>query len=255
MPKTTTKTTSSNCDSDNIQLIMRSIMTLDTKIDGIRNDLSVEIGKHVRNEFEKHSEHFTNKIFDVVNHQTNKVNALEIEMENNERIARLNDVIIKGVPTNHKAKLVDVFGAICSTIGFSHSTITSINNMFRLSNTNTQSSPILVQFATQLLKREFMSKYYSHGHLQLKHIGISSESRLYASDNLTKLNNSILQKSLQMVKKKLISKVRVRAGYVYVQSSNGNEFKQIRKEEDLGDLDNDESNGSVCDLSLYMKPR
>lgn len=160
------------------------LMKLDTKMDKMRSDITVNLEKQtkiVRNEFQKHLSEFDNKLVNVINSQDERLCDLEAIKENDDRVARLNDIIIKGMPVVQNEK-------ISAAIKFNQSIFTSINNIFRLKPLHqNQPAPILIQFSTQLLKRDFMSKYFSHGQLKLKDIGLSSENRIYASDNLTKL--------------------------------------------------------------------
>lgn len=212
---------------------------LDAKFDKISEDFKSDLGRQsleVRKDFQKHLSEFDNKLVCVINEQSAKVCELESVNENNERISRLNDVVIKGVPNGHNDKLFEIFDKISVAINYEHSKFSSLNNLFRLKSSG-DSHPILLQFSTQLLRREFMSKYFAHGGLKLSHIGITSDSRIYACDNLTKKNNAILQKALAMIRDKRLSKVRTRAGYVNVQFPNSDDFILIKSIDELVDVD------------------
>lgn len=246
-PKTRSDISSAEPDK-----VLQLLTKLDTKIDKISSDFKVNLDKQtvsVRNKFQKHLMYFDNKLINVINIQSDKVSELELINENNNRIARLNDVIIKGVPIMQNEKLFEIFDKISAAIKFNQSKFTSLNNLFRLkAPNNSLPAPILLQFSTQLLRREFMSKYFAHGKLKLSNIGISSENRIYACDNLTKLNNNIFQKALKMVTNKQLTKVRTRAGFVYVQFTNTDELVPIKNIDELQDSDDDQLNDTVCEV-------
>lgn len=229
-----------NNDSDKI---LDFLKRLDSKVDKVGSEVKTSLDKQtvkVREEFQKHLSDFDDKLINVINEQSAKVCELESINENNERLGKLNDVIIKGVPFAKGEKLFEIFDKISSAIKFGQSKFSSLNNLFRLrSSIEGRPPPILLQFSTQLLKREFMSKYFVHGNLKQSDIGLTSNNRIYACDNLTKRNNAILQKALSMVADKQLTKARTRAGYVYVQFLNAADFVLIRNADELTD-DGDE---------------
>lgn len=241
MPYETRKVANEQSDTDKIFVFLNK---LDMKFDKISEDFKSNLDKQtikVRNEFQKHLSEFDDKLVCVIKEQSAKVCELESVNENNERISRLNDVVIKGVPFTQNEKLFEVFNKIAVAIKYDQSKFSSLNNLFRLkSSSETRSQPILLQFSTQLLRREFMSKYFAHANLKLNHIGFTSENRIYACDNLTKQNNSILQKALAMVADKRLSKVRTRAGYVNVQLPNKTDFVLIKSVDDLDNVDREQ---------------
>lgn len=246
MPYETRKGANDQSDNEKILAFMNK---LDGKFDKISEDFKSNLDKQtikVRKEFQKHLSEFDDKLVCVINEQSAKVCELESVNENNERISRLNDVVIKGVPYAQNEKLFEIFDKIAVAINFGHSKFSSLNNLFRLkSSSDSLSPPILLQFSTQLLRREFMSNYFAHGNLKLSHIGLTSENRIYACDNLTKHNNTILRKALTMVADKSLSKVRTRAGYVNVQLPDSNVFVLIKSVDELDNIGIDQSDVTI----------
>lgn len=236
----TTRNESSSVAKSESDKILDFLSKLDSKIDKVGSEVKTNLDKQtvkLRQEFQKHLSEFDDKLLNVINEQSAKISVLETVNENNERLTKLNDVIIKGVPTANNEKLFEVFDKISKVIKFGQSKFMSLNNIFRLRPTSEgRPSPILLQFTTQLLKREFMSKYFAHGSLKLSDIGFSSDARIYACDNLTKRNNAILQAALTLVAKKQITKARTRAGYVYVQFLNATDFVWIKDADELVDI-------------------
>ncbi|KAJ6647970.1 hypothetical protein Bhyg_03195 [Pseudolycoriella hygida] len=179
-----------------------------------------------------------------VSNQTERVNKIENDIENNNRMSRLNDVIIRGVPAN-QTDLLKMFVSIAKAIKFNHSKYDCVNNIFRIRG-NKNTSPIIIQFTTSIYKREFMSSYFKFGQLKLSDIGCESNSRIYVSDNLTKHNSDIHHKALQLIKDKRLSKVTTRSGFIFVQQLNSDDIVKVSDLEGLLKLCNE--NGSETNI-------
>lgn len=154
-------------------------------------------------------------------------------VENNERIAKLNDVVLRGIPSDHKENLVTTFDQISLAIGF-EAKCSAVNVIIRLKRgSNETAAPILVKFVSAIMKRDFMAKYYARRDLNLNSIGSNTDGRIYASDNLTKRNFEIQVEAVKLLKDKKISKIHTRSGFVHVKFSGANEFVKILSLNDL----------------------
>lgn len=78
-----------------------------------------------------------------------------------------------------------------------------------------------------------MSKYFAFRQLNLRSIGMDSDQRIYASDNLTKTNFDIQQKAVRLLKEKVIFKVHTRNGHVYVKFKEDESFVLVQNSDDL----------------------
>lgn len=233
-----------NSDNEVCQLLKSlssKVSGLDKKFDSVHNDLAAKLeqeSNNIRTDFHQRFDSFTNKITAIetdIERQSERVNKVEDEIETNNRIKRLNDVVLRGVPNDMK-DLHAMFGSISAAIKFQPTKFECLNNIFRIGNKNngSYSSPIVVQFTTQLYKREFMNCYFTYGQLNQSDIGCPTNSRIYASDNLTKTNGTIHYKALQLLKSKQIWKAQIKSGLVFVQFSESiNSMVKINSLDDL----------------------
>lgn len=213
-----------------------------TKIDNIRNDLSVKLDDqliNIRSEISSSLELFRSDIEAnvkaLVNEQSARIDSVVASVVDNDRVTKLNDVIIRGIPYHSGENLLSIFQSIAKVIKFKPDVRYSVNNVFRLGNGN---KPILVQFVSQILKRQFMVKYFSKKNLNLSHIGIvNNENRIYCSDNLTADQNNIYVRAVQLLKSKRLNKVNTRNGFVYVKYLDADNFVKINQISELPELD------------------
>lgn len=236
--------------SDDKMLSMMKKLNL--KIDKNHVDIAAKIDQistHHRDEFLENLREMESKMDDKLTKcfASSKchVDYLTNIVENNERVAKLNDVILKGIPLNRKESLVTIFDQISLAIGF-EAKCSAVNIIIRLKNGSHQIvSPILVKFVSAILKRDFMTKYYAHRDLKLSAIGLDSEDRIYASDNLTKRNFKIQMEAVKLLKDKKISKIHTRSGLVHVKFSGADEFSKILSLEELNMMSRDTIDSSV----------
>lgn len=247
-PKVLTRSTikGDNTESELCDLLKELRSTIDRNHTDISNLVQTEVSS-IRTDFQNHFSGFNEQIATVnkdIKAQSERVDYVEHVMENNNRTKRLNDTVIRGVPSS-VANLPSLFEAISKFIKFNHSKYNCLNNIFRVGNRNNDIAPIVVQFTSQLFKREFMTKFIKSGPLKLSNIGINNNNNIvYVSDNLTKFNSTIHQKALQLLKNKQLTKVQTRSGFVFVQFNEDTEPIKVNKPEELPNL-NDSDNNSV----------
>lgn len=228
---------------DKIETLMKS---LELKMDRNHQDITSKIDQQtnmIRDEFSKNLIDFQTKIEnnvqrDLSNHSS-RVEQLSAVVANIERETKLNDVILRGIPSTDNERVMNIFDQVCTTIGFELK-CSAVNNVFRLGTTknNTdRNTAILVKFSSLVLKREFMSKYFAFRNLNLRSIGMDSDERIYASDNLTKTNFDIQQKAVKLLKNKVIFKVHTRNGHVYVKFNEDGPFVLVQNSDDLQKAD------------------
>ncbi len=231
-----TKETENQCDNNNDKVLLL-LNKLDSKIDKNHNDIGVKIEQqsvNLRDEISKNIRELESKMDDKLQSSlschSSQIGKIIGTMDNNDRLAKLNDVLLRGIPTTMNESLISIFDQIATTIGFGAKR-SAVNNIFRFG-TETN-APILVKFLSLLFKREFMTQYFAHRELKLSDIDVESQNRIYASDNLTKANYEIQQKAVKMLKEKLISKINIRSGLVYVKFKEGSDFVKIIHSDDL----------------------
>lgn len=145
------------------------------------------------------------------------------------KVLRLREIIIRGVPDLCSDKLISIITKIANSIGFSHNMAYVVDVLFRLNkkiksnnkpivnNGNAaKMSPILVRFTSQIMKNEFINKYYEKKNLSLGDLGYNSSERIFISENLSKENNQLLSMAIKLKKHNIIRKTKIVAGMIFV---------------------------------------
>lgn len=189
-----------------------------------------EINKALK-DFENHIGIEFSKKFDE---HTGQLNAIETRCDHQERIMKLDDIIIKGIPKTQQENLLDIFSLIGSALGFEHDKYCAVKNIIRIGNMSGHSAAnkvttsfIIVTFGSQIFKREFMNKYYKRLNLNLGDIGYSLADRIYISDSLTKGNNVIQSLAHKLKTNGIIEKIQIRSGIVFVKYPGDAAFTKI----------------------------
>lgn len=229
------------------------MVKLDKKVDSVRDDIAIKLDQQSANihedllkSLDSFRANIETKVETMVIEQSERIDSIESSIDNIERISKLNDVIIRGVAYAQNEYLLDVFESISKAIGFKKNVNFSVNNIFRLKRNG--NSPILVQFVSQLLKRQFMVKYFAKKNLNLSDIGHqNNNNRIYCSDNLTASNNRIYNKAVDLMKAKMIVKVHTRQGFVFVRYPDNENFVKINL---LSDLPNSSHGGDELEVTV-----
>ncbi|KAJ6642744.1 hypothetical protein Bhyg_07698 [Pseudolycoriella hygida] len=196
-----------------------NLMQFNTEVDELQAELSAKFNEQTK----------SIKINTMVHEQCERIDSVESSIADNERVSKLNDVIVRGIPYDSNENLLKILQATSDAIGFEDKLLLSVNNIFRLGSGN---KPILVQFVSNILKRQFMANYFVKLNLKLSDIGFTgNDSRIYCCDNLTSLNNSIHVKAVQLMKSD--RKIQTRNGFVYVKFPGGSNFVKVISLSDL----------------------
>lgn len=239
------KSDSVDVHSDN--RILKLLLKLDSDVNVLSDKIdqqTLDIRKEFHDNLNKFESKIEEKVKCLIEDQSVKLSQIEFELENKSRLDKLDEVIVKRVPFNKGEKVLDIFHKIALAIKFEHSHHVLVQNIFRLGVHN-NNPPILIRFMSQLLKREFLVKYFAHKSLNLSEIGIISgdltRNRIFVSDNLTKSNNEIYQKAISLKKDNKISKVNVCAGLIFVLFPNNEALTKITHMDQLDINFNDDS--------------
>lgn len=211
--------------------------------------LTFNFNKKIEELCKKHDDDMSKLTDDVVKLQ-NKVSYLEDSIT---RHSRLNQVTIRNIPANRQEDLHNIFQQICSTIGYLKSS--NYHNIYRIVHTtkpmnssadqqlksrlrnkngmpSTSSvsitpSVIIVCFATNWEKTEFMNAYFKYSKLCLTDIGFSSNIRIYIGDNLTPINYNIYRKAGSLKKEGKIFSIKLINGLIYVARKSGDRAQLV----------------------------
>lgn len=241
---------------------------LDSKIKEVENDLSsklltlaVAVDDKLMEKATVSSVAILNK--DVLVLQEKQKQSEEI-IDKIERENLLNRLIISNIPLTENENLVDICNNISKAIGSQSKIISShrlkikgkvsvqldsVNNSFQgeatISNNTQQLTtlklncpPILVKFESAEQRFEFFRKYFLFKNLNLHHIGLNKNSRIYINEHLTKKNSEILRMIQKMKDRNIVSRYYTSRGIVYACKKNDNlkPFPILSKEE-IGKLE------------------
>lgn len=214
------RTTRSNSVSDGDVLTksgFEAIMArLEKKIDSQKNDFNDTVDRAI----EKLTANFDKSI----GYTNRRVNKIEATLDDNDRISRLKEIVINGIPVVANENLLQIFEKIAVVIGFNRQCCYIVDIIFRLGKSKTSArpsqinfAPILVRFTTQLLKNEFLQLYFKHRNVTLVHIGFNDcEDRVYVNHNLTKSTSILHKAALKLKKSGKILNIRIKSGFVFV---------------------------------------
>lgn len=182
---------------------------------------------------------------------------VEEKMESLDRQNRLNDVLIRGIPTTERENIFHLYEKLAKVLKFPYETMYVVNSIFRLNKNNVASNmnlspPILLKFATPILKRAFFNQYLKFQNLRLSDIGFTSTERIYINDNLTKKNSMLYKKAIEMKSAKQIDKLQVRNGLIFVKNPHSENFVKINSIKDLRHSENDTQLQSTDYLNKTM---
>jgi hypothetical protein len=165
-------------------------------------------------------------------------NAAKIDESKNEieRLKIAREIIIKGVPQTENENVSDIFGRICAHYGY-HDKLPSVfvhrftfKKGYENKHTETDrpySPPISVEFCFMREKQLFMNRYFKTADLNLSHLGMDNKLRVFINDRLTKHDQKIKNKALDLKKDGKLHAVSTRDGYVSVKISESSEFQRV----------------------------
>lgn len=133
--------------------------------------------------------------------------ATEARIDQLERLARANELVISGVPRTENENVSKICDSICEAIGYNGSNIIQTcfrvpfksNNRPSSNNSNCQRTPsIIIKFCSTDAKIAFFKSYIAKKNLCVTNIGFSTPGRIYINENFTKKNFDIYRLAKQM---------------------------------------------------------
>lgn len=192
---------------------------ISTKIVNVTSEMNKKIESVAENCSGNHSD-----LFSKIDQLTKTVNALQSNLvDDKERVAKSFDVVIRGVPlcdSENEEILTAVVHKIATAISFVIND--NIRKIFRSGNKKSPSSNkstypnIIVKFSSVKAKKLFMKCYFAFKILNLSHIGLKSQTRIFCNDNLSKKNYELFNKAIKL-KKINIHTVFTIDGFVFIQ--------------------------------------
>ena len=242
-PEQIEQQTSKTCKIEMVDPISNSDVI--TKLEQLINDNSQSVLKNIDTSLVSLSSKFEKSIFDLQSNINqikdtldDKLNDLQSEVKRNtsdistlkneiDRQKFKKEVYISGIPIVENENLSQIFGLICTAIGYTNNT-TPIVFLHRLSSKNAPSSsnsktkdivilpPILVEFCYYNQCIEFKNKYFATKDLNLSCLGYQNSKRIFINERLTRHDMDIKFKALKLKKDNCLHSVLVSNGRVYI---------------------------------------
>lgn len=158
------------------------------------------------------------------------------------RIAKLNELKIKGIPYTPDENLHEIFKAISNYVGFdlSHTNnLPRLNRMQKRDNETkqiVQQPTIILNFIAKHIRDNFYLLYLTKvasNPLMTEHINLAQGSRVIISENLTAVNQNLFVSAMKLKLDKKLTKVFTRDGLVQIKITNDSRPKTIRPTRDL----------------------
>lgn len=183
---------------------------VDSKIDSVRLD-------------------YVEKIDDLSTKVHEKIRLLNEDVDDRidflERQAKICDVVIKNIPFRQDENMESIVYDICYAIDYKNTN--AIKSAFRLSRNQNRSNPIILKFFEVADKREFMYVYFKHQQLNLSDVGFKTKLRIVICEALTRKNNEIFRKAMELKFKKVFLSVSTKNGLVYYRLDQKSQMSRI----------------------------
>lgn len=171
--------------------------------------------------------------------------ATESRLDQLERQARTNELVISGVPFVENENLEDILNDICKAIKFSGDA-NSIETYFRLplgnvikatANNRRRTPSIIIRFWGADAKIEFFKRYLNTKNLSTNMIsGLSASARIYVNENLTRKNFGIFRLARQLKSDGKIFRFNSHNGRIFVKVQADSRLIGIDSQDHLNSL-------------------
>jgi hypothetical protein len=183
---------------------------MDEKINKLRSDIHDDLSKSIQANTEKIDVN-TKKLSDL----ERKYEVLENNLEFVEKSA---DLIVRGVPMVANENLETIYTAIARAINYQPEVLPRVR-LYRLGRKQPGSKfepMILLKFTNRFDKMDFFRAYLNNTNLLLSDIGFMPRSRIYISENLTKMNREIFRSAQKLKRDQQIFSAKTISGRVQI---------------------------------------
>lgn len=158
------------------------------------------------------------------------------------RIAKLNELKIRGIPLKDGENLQTIFASIAAQVGFDLSMPNNIPELNRVhisthkDKIHSQPPTIFVKFVAQHIRDNFYRLYIStvkSKPLKTEHIGMEQGGRVYFGEVLTANNQRIFINAMKLKRENKLAKVYTKNGLVTVKKSSDSRPTTIRSAREL----------------------
>lgn len=201
-----------------------SLSSISTEMTKLREDIALDIEK-LREE--------NNKTFNSLSttiDEAKRDTSLALD-----RSARMNDLLVSGVPFVVGEDLSNYFRTWCNSFGYAERDhpLVDIRRLSKGTPTAGTVYMILIQFAITVQRNEFYSRYLNSRSLSLSGIGFSVDKRIYINENLGPIVRNLRSKALQLKKAGKLRAVFTWSGVLFVRRIGEDKKIAVSTENDL----------------------
>lgn len=208
------------------------IITIEEKLKNVVNEINVKIDllqtkiNQVENDFMLKMEGVEGRIqASESNTDTNGHGNLDKRLLELERVSKLTDVIVAGVPPE-SVDNQQIFSNICTAIK-TETKWNDVGSMFRL-----RSGSIIIKFLSIGIKERFFTDYLKFKNLSVQHLGYQVAKRIFINESLSNHVSNLLKSALAMRKDGLIYKVYTSNGNLFIiVTANDRPFRVTTREQ------------------------
>lgn len=209
---------------DDFKKLGESLSSMTSEMSKLRADIALDI-ERLR---EENSRTFATLSGSIVKAKEETSMALD-------RSARVNDLVVSGIPFVTGENLLSYFHTWCRAFGYAESNFPLVD-IRRLSKGTTIAGNvymILIQFALTVQRNDFYSRYLRSRTLSLSGIGFTVDKRIYINENLGPNMRDLRTKALKLKKDGKLRGVVTRNGLLYVRRVGDEKDTAVTSERDL----------------------
>lgn len=193
---------------------------IEEKIDASVEQLKSQIAD-LRDEVQNLKDECGRDIFNLAESVSQVRNDVSINRGCIERAARANELLLTGVPYDPEECLPDVVQKLSTVLGYQAVPLVQPKRLARSPIVTGSTPPILLQFAFNISRNEFYSRYLATRNLSLVHLGFNVNTRIYINENLSEDARKIRGAAIKLKKSGKLHNVFTRDGIVYIKLREG----------------------------------
>lgn len=152
-----------------------------------------------------------------------------------DRLEKLNELILSGIPFLENENLAEMFQAVAAYLGYGpqHLPLVDLKRLAKPPIVIGTSPPIMCQFALRNSRDEFLRRYLTSRNLTLRNVGFEVDSRIFINENLTPMAREIRAAALKLRKAGRLQQVYTRDGVVFVRRQGSSKPEAIESKDQL----------------------
>lgn len=240
------------CEVESREEAKNTVATI-CKIEKMANTISTELVK-LKSADSCWRQEFETRMIEIID---NKISEAQVNQPSNPDVAQPSvsshlsnaasmssfrkNVIITCVPINPEENVVSIVKKLAKQINFLQ--VNFIDNCFRIfrgesRHEHAKPPSILVKFTTEMFRDGFLKCYYNYlktHHLVAADIGLHGDHRIYVNEHLKPEIQQLLNKTLDLKRRKIVSQVASHYNYISVKITDNERhfWKRIYNETDL----------------------